>query len=270
MAKISGPSNPVIKIVKHYNFLALYLVLAICICSCSSYRQNILFRTSPENYQLKSAVVEVEANYVIQKNDFIKVQVFTNKGERIVDPNQELNQNPQIRNTIEPEYLVQNDGLVNLPIVGTVNLAGQTLFEAGKFLEEKYNYYYKDAYVLVNFSNKRVIVLGAPGGQVIPLAHENMNLLEVLALAGGLDNNAKAENIRLIRGDINNPEIFVIDLTTFEGMKSHNLKVLPGDIIYIEPVRRVLTETVRDIAPVLSIVTSLLTLIIVLQQLQSQ
>lgn len=248
-------------------YTIVLIFAALLICSCNAYRQNILFRTEPDTYQLKSAVVEAEANYVIQKNDYLKVQVFTNKGERIIDPNHELIQNPQIRNVIDPEYLVQNDGLVNLPIIGSVNLAGLTRYQAGKFLEEKYNIYYKDAYVLVNFSNKRVIVLGAPGGQVIPLVNENMDLIEVLALAGGLDNTAKAGNIRLIRGDINNPEVYVIDLTTFKGMKNHNLKVFSGDIIYIEPVRRVITESVRDIAPILSIVTSMLTLFIVLQNL---
>jgi len=252
--------------VKHINNL-IFIILTLHICSCNAYRQNILFRTDADTYRLKSAVIEAESNYLIQKNDYLRVQVFTNKGERIIDPNNELVQNVQIRNIIEPEYLVQNNGLVNLPIVGAVNIEGLSLYQAGKYLEEQYNSYYKDAFVIVNFSNKRVIVLGAPGGQVIPLLNENMNLIEILALAGGLDNTAKAGNIRLIRGDINNPEIYVINLTTFKGMKNHNLKVLPGDIIYVEPVRRVLTESVRDIAPVFSVVTSMLTLFIVLQQL---
>jgi polysaccharide export outer membrane protein len=253
--------------VKHINSSFPYIIFSLILCSCNTYRQNILFRTDAEPYQLKSAALETENNYVIQNNDYLKVKVYTNKGEQIIDPNQELMQSGQVRNIIDPEYLVQNEGFVNLPIIGSVKLAGLTLFQAGKFLEEKYNLYYKDAYVLVNFSNKRVIVLGATGGQVIPLLNENMDLIEVLALAGGLDNTAKAGNIRLIRGDINNPQIFVIDLTTIKGMRNHNLKVFPGDIIYIEPVRRVITETVRDISPILSIVTSLLTLFIVLQNL---
>jgi polysaccharide biosynthesis/export protein len=251
-------------------YSACFYCLAFCFCSCNVYRQNILFRTNDYKVEegLKAAVLEAEANYVIQKNDYLSIDVFTNKGERIIDPNMELmQQGAQLRQIVKPEYLVHNDGVVNLPIVGIVKLEGKTLFQAGKFLEDLYNEYYRDAYVLINFINKRVIVLGAPGGQVIPLANENMNLVEVLALAGGVDNNAKAGNIRLIRGDLDNPRIFVIDLTTVQGIKNYNLKVEPGDIIYIEPIRRVVTEAVRDVAPILSILTSLLTLIFVVQRI---
>jgi polysaccharide export outer membrane protein len=234
------------------------------------YRQNILFQT--DNYKvddaLRAAALEAEANYVIQKNDYLSIDVYTNKGERIIDPNMELmQQGAQLRQMEKPQYLVQNDGVVNLPIVGIVRLEGKTLFQAARHLEDLYDEYYRDAYVLINFINKRVIVLGAPGGQVIPLTNENMSLVEILALAGGVDNNAKAGNIRLIRGDLNNPQVFVIDMTTVQGMKNYNLKVEPGDIIYIEPVRRVVTEAIRDVAPILSILTSLLTLILVVQRI---
>ena len=36
-------------------------------------------------------------------------------------------------------------------------------------------------------TNNRIILLGAQGGRIIPLENDNMNLLEVLALAGGVD-----------------------------------------------------------------------------------
>ncbi|CAN5394702.1 hypothetical protein BH23BAC1_BH23BAC1_14730 [soil metagenome] len=251
-------------------YYACFICFSFCLCSCNAFRQNILFRT--ENYQvderLRAAALEAEANYVIQKNDYLSIEVYTNKGERIIDPNMELmQQGAQFRQIEKPQYLVHNDGVVNLPIVGIVNIEGKTLFQAGRHLEDLYDEYYRDAYVLINFNNKRVIVLGAPGGQVIPLINENMNLVEVIALAGGVENTAKAGNIRLIRGDLNNPIVYVIDLTTVQGLKNYNLKVEPGDIIYIEPVRRVVTEAIREVAPILSILTSLLTLILVVQRI---
>lgn len=251
-------------------YYACFFCLACSFCSCKVYRQNILFQTDSYKVDdaLRAAALEAEANYVIQINDYLSIDVFTNKGERIIDPNMELmQQGAQLRQMEKPQYLVHNDGVVNLPIVGVVNLEGKTLFQAARYLEGLYDEYYRDAYVLINFINKRVIVLGAPGGQVIPLNDENMSLVEVIALAGGVENNARAGNIRLIRGDLNNPQVFVIDLTTVQGLKNYNLKVEPGDIVYIEPVRRVVTEAVRDVAPILSILTSLLTLILVVQRI---
>jgi len=95
---------------------------------------------------------------------------------------------------------------------------------------------------------------------VIPLVNENLHLVEVLALAKGLDNNAKAQNIRVLRGD----DVFVADLSTIEGYLKNNIAIEPGDIIYVEPIRKPVVEATRDYAIVISMITSLTTLILVL------
>jgi len=127
--------------------------------------------------------------------------------------------------------------------------------------------YYKDPYVVVKFKNKRVVVLGHPEGQVINLENEDMALLEVLALAGGLSDDSKAHNIRLIRGDLQDPEVQIIDLSTIEGMMKADLKVYSGDIIYIEPVVRGFSRGSRDILPLVSILASTIAIIVAIQAL---
>jgi hypothetical protein len=118
-------------------------------------------------------------------------------------------------------------------------------------------------------TNNRVIILGSPGGVVIPLANDNMNLLEVLALAGGVDGNGggggglyryggKTSNIRIIRGDLKNPQVEQIDLSTIAGMRKANLQMEPNDIIYIEPVRRHFLEGLTDAGPVIGVIGSVL------------
>ena len=219
---------------------------------------------------LSKAVNESEKNYIIQKNDFLSLDVFTNKGERIIDPNQELliaqgNQAGLQRQDFT--YLVMEDGTVKLPIIGQIKVDSLTINEAEKLLEETYDIYYKDSFVRLGFENKRVVILGATGGQVIPLLNENTSIIEALAQAGGIDIGGKAHNVRLIRGDYNNPEVFEIDLATIDGMRSSIITLKPGDVIYVEPWRRVWLEGIRDIAPVLSLVSSILTLALVLQNL---
>jgi polysaccharide export outer membrane protein len=73
-----------------------------------------------------------------------------------------------------------------------------------------------------------------------------MNLFEVIALGGGLTNTAKAYNIRIVRGDLNNPEITVVNLATVKSMKETIVNIMPYDIIYIEPVRKPVTESISD------------------------
>ncbi|UXP33640.1 polysaccharide biosynthesis/export family protein [Reichenbachiella agarivorans] len=218
---------------------------------------------------LAAAVLHAERNYVIQTDDYLSINVYTNRGERIIDPNKELQQNMTTQRRIEEDftYLVQKDGTVKLPIIGQVKIDSLTLNQAESQLEIAYNTFYKDSFVKLGYVNKRVIVLGAMGGQLIPLLNENMTLIEVLALAGGLEMGAKSQNIKVIRGTLSKPEVFQIDLSTISGMQKTMLSMEPGDIIYIEPWRRPWLESTKDIAPLLSLLSSTLALILVLQNL---
>lgn len=241
--------------------------MPIFLCSCQAYRQNILF-TTEEGFRSETArfrVREAESSYIIKPNDYLTIEVYTNKGERIIDPNFELVEE-SMRNQTQArpvaKYLIREDSMAALPVVGEIKLGGFTLPQADSLLKVAYEEFYKDPYVITQYTNKRVIVLGAMGGQVIPLTNEDMSVIEVLALAGGLSNESKGNNIRLIRGDLDNPIVQVIDLTTIQGLRNAELKVQPGDIIYIEPVRRIVSESIRDISPILSVITSLFTILV--------
>jgi len=154
-------------------------------------------------------------------------------------------------------------------MVGKKNLTGLTIDEAEKILEKDYQEHYVEPFVKLSVINRRVIVLGANGGQVIPLENENTSIVEVLALYGGLNLGSKAHNIKLIRGDLANPKVFQIDLATLHGMRSSVVAVESEDIIYVEPWRRPWLESLRDVTPILGLTTSVLTLIVVIQNLSN-
>jgi polysaccharide biosynthesis/export protein len=218
----------------------------------------------PEGTALNKEIQAAEKNYVIQINDYLSLKVYTSGGERIIDPDFKLTEEMRVQNgdAMKPviTYLVNTDGTVKLPMLGPINLKGLTLLEAEQILQKEYSKYYQDPLVILKYENKRVIVLGAPGGQVIPLLNQNVSLVEVLALAHGVNNDAKAHNIRVIRGDT----VFIADFSTFDGYRKGNMTMEPGDIVYVEPIRRPLVESVRDYGPVVTILTSLTTLIVVI------
>ncbi len=241
-----------------------FIGLILLVCACSSYKQNIMFKPSEEFVGKKSTEADgVVKNYVIQVNDYVKLEVYSNKGERIIDPEGALlndkNMAAQNQVRVQPTYLVTVDGTVKFPMIGSVALLGLTIREAEQKLQAEYDNYYKQCYVQLTFSNKRVIVLGSPGGQVVPLLNENVSLVEVIAMAKGIGLDGKSHNIRVIRGQ----DVFLIDLSTIDGITAGNMIVQPGDIIYVEPTRRPFTEGARDLAPVFSLVLSLSTLIVV-------
>jgi len=216
-----------------------------------------------DNTVISEQVKEAERNYVIQKNDYLKLDVFTNSGERIIDPELKLLKDmPTQNNTmmVDPSYLVNVLGIVKLPMVGEIMLEGLTIRKAEQLLQTEYAKFYKDPFVILEYTNKRVVVLGSPGGKVIPLVNENVTLVEIIALSTGIENDAMAHNIRVIRND----EVFVVDFSTIEGYKKGNMIMQHGDIIYIEPIRRPLAEATRDYAPLFSLMLSITTLIVVL------
>jgi polysaccharide export outer membrane protein len=246
--------------------------------------------------KLRRAVNRTASNYLIHANDLLSIQVYTNKGEKLIDPNGELlfgaaglgNKAPTTvtsaptsgrggassgASTIpnSTQYVVQADGSVYLPLVNRVFLKGLSLIQADSVLKVRYSEYYKEPFIKTAVANNRVIILGAPGGQVVTLLNDNMNLLEVLALAGGPDggttsggggsiarNGGRIDNIRIIRGDLKNPQVQFINLNTIEGMRKGNLQVEPNDIIYIQPVRRPLLDNLLDAGPALGLISTVL------------
>ena len=245
--------------------LIIYLgFLGLLLASCGSYKQNIMFST--EDYDSLKTPEWKTTKYLIEPYDQLKLHVFTGKGEILIDPNLELiDRNVQNTEELRPElyYEVRPDGTVYLPMIGEVYLRGKTIPEAEKFLENAYAEYYKDPYVKLFYLNKRVVLLGGFGSRVIPLESENMTVSEVLALSEREDTEIKAYNFRLIRDD----EVYELDFSTAEGYLNSRMRVEPGDIVYVEPVRRPFAELLRDSAPLITMLSSIATLIAVLVSL---
>ena len=213
--------------------------------------------------KLSAEARALERTYTLQPNDLIEVKVYTKNGEMIIDPEYQLskdfNNNRQNREE-DPEYLIRLDGNVLLPMVGDVNVVGLTLHEANLKLKDKYDEYFIDPYVITNYTNKRVVVMGSPGGQLLPLTNNNITVAEVIAMSGGMMENGNATSIKLIRGN----EIFLIDFSTVEGYRASNQIVQPGDIVYIEPIKRFFAGNAVEISVMLSLITTTTTLLILI------
>jgi polysaccharide export outer membrane protein len=246
-----------------FNRIFLLIITSSLLVSCGAYKQNIMFLT-PGGFtnQIETEKSRAEQNYIIQKNDLLTLQIYSNNGEKLIDPNPEMSQSQSGVNnrTNEIQYQVDLNGVTKFPLIGELRVEGLTLRQAEQMAQKEYEKFYKSPFVLLQFNNKRVIVLGDPGGQVIPLQNENVTLAEVLALAKGISSEGKAHNIRVLRGD----KVFVADFSTIDGYKTGNIIMEPGDIIYIEPVRKPIAEGFRDYSILITFLVSITTLITLL------
>jgi polysaccharide export outer membrane protein len=242
--------------------------IALLFASCNPLNPSIMFKTPKDyKYDIKSDTSELE--YKIAPNDVITFRLFTNNGFKLIDvSNENNNQFQNLNNGLN--YLVEFDGHVNLPIIGRVPVSGLTLREAEFFLEEKYADIYIDPFILLDLSNRRVTVFPGNGGngRVITLTNNNVTLLEALAQAGGIRESGRAAKVKLIRGDLRDPEVYLIDLSTIEGISDASIILQANDIIYVEPVGVTRRQFISEISPILSLISSIITLYLVVNSLE--
>ncbi|UZR92831.1 polysaccharide biosynthesis/export family protein [Chondrinema litorale] len=136
-------------------------------------------------------------------------------------------------------FVVNDSGSINLPLVGTLNVAGLTTYEietlVNKKLKEDYLQYPS---VNVKLANFRVSVLGEvqqPGVQYV--YDKQYTLLQAISQARDLTEYGNREKVKLVRKNEVNTEIFIIDLTNPELISSDKFFLQPNDVIYIEPVK---------------------------------
>ena len=120
-------------------------------------------------------------------NDILTFDLYSNDGSRLLEITA-LSGNQLVggQRINVVRYFVEQDGMVDLPEIGRVKLAGLTMVEAQLFLEGEYAALYTNPYAVLRVTNNRVIVYPGGGGdaQVISLANQNTNVVEALALAG--------------------------------------------------------------------------------------
>ncbi len=198
-----------------------------------------MFKTK-KNYPYDDfAKISDSKEYRIGLNDILEILIVPNKGAALIEGGTNDNsggsassgfQNKAISSTVE------FDGTLKLPMLGRVQMKDLSVREAELMMEERLKQYYIDPYVTIRILNKRIIVFPGEGGsaRVLQLTNQNTSLLEAIALVGGISANGKANRIKIIRGDLKSPQVFLVDLSTIDGMKKANMTLQGNDIIYIE------------------------------------
>ncbi len=250
-----------------YIKIPIFTCLLLFLFDSCTINSNRMLRTS-KDYQfdtITSLMNDVE--YKIAMNDQLIFQLYTNNGFQLIDMFNEngTNQNRMMmgggmNGNFGINYMVRQDSLVELPIVGDVNLVGQTAREAELYLEELFSEFYVDPYVFLRVNSRRIFLFsGSTGGeaQVIPLTFNNMTLFEVLATAGGIRKDNNARKIKIIRKTKEGIKIFKVDLSTIDGIQHGNMIMQSHDIIYIQPNINIIPEIMEDINPILSFASTI-------------
>jgi polysaccharide export outer membrane protein len=133
-------------------------------------------------------------------------------------------------------YPVDDNGEIELPFIGKLQVAGKTLSEIKVDLDMTLKNYVANASITVRMVNNYVSIIGevnSPGR--FPLYKDRINVFEALSMAGDLKDYSNRQNVQLIRQSPIGPTVKEFSLTDRSILSSEFYYIMPNDIIYAQP-----------------------------------
>ncbi|WP_282124759.1 polysaccharide biosynthesis/export family protein [Algibacter mikhailovii] len=246
---------------KHIQLFTLLGVLLL-LSNCASSKKIEYFQ-EVEGLVISDSISDFAAQ--IKTGDLLYINVTATNAEAAIPFN--LYETPILSNSVANArpiaYLVDDDGRINFPVLGKLDIAGFTTKQLTKVLEDQLIEYITDPTINIRFANFRVSVLGevkTPGAY--PVSNERLSVIEAISLAGDLTIYGKRESVLLIRIEDGKKEFITLDLTNKKLFDSPYYNLKQNDVIYVPPNKTRVNSSA--IGPNTSVIISSISLLIAL------
>lgn len=222
---------------KNYNIPILILIFCM-LASCGSKKEIIYFQDEPIEDVISSQPKEL----IYKPDDMLTINVSALDPATVspfnlaivsgVSANPTSAQNGLVQQT----YLVDYDGNIEFPVLGTLKVAGLTRTQLTDMLTQKISEYANDPIVNIRLANFTITILGEvsnPG--TFTIQDERITILEAIGLADDLTIFGKRKNVLLIREVDGKKKFAKLDLTSINVVNSPVYYLQPNDVIYVEP-----------------------------------
>lgn len=224
--------------------IVLFFFIAALLGSCTSYKHVPYLQDIESVNQNIQNVPLYDAR--IMPKDLLSITVNTTD-PKAASPFNLTVQTPinaaltNITSTSTPslqQYLVNNEGQIDFPVIGRIKVGGLTKNEAEDLIREQLKPYLKETpIVTVRMANYKISVLGEvsrPGSFTV--SNEKVNVFEALAMAGDMTVYGVRTNVKLIREDADGRRsIHELDLTKSDLVLSPYYYLKQNDILYVTP-----------------------------------
>jgi polysaccharide export outer membrane protein len=163
--------------------------------------------------EVKDDRVQQISEFRLSKEDVIEVSVW---------------KEPELSRTMP----IRPDGKVTMPLIGEMQAEGLKPQELEQLVQKALASYVRDPHVTVivhDVNGARVYVTGMVGHPGSFVLRNNMNVLQALALAGGLAEFADRGGISILRADGKRLEVDYDDLVTGRS----RVALAPGDTVVV-------------------------------------
>lgn len=228
------------------NFTLFFFVVLgmILILSCAS-KKDIVYFQDTGNFE-----TQVIANTFVSKfkiDDLVSIHVSSLNPEASAPFNLFRGANEGGFRPEQVNYLVDQSGEIDFPVIGKLKISGLSPDELRLLLRERLSEYLKDPIINIRLHNFSITVLGevnSPG--TYPVDGEQITILEALGLARDLTIRGVRENVLVIR-DFNGTKVYTrVDLTSKKIVKSPVYYLTQNDVIYVEPNKSGISASALD------------------------
>lgn len=130
------------------------------------------------------------------------------------------------------------DGMISFPLIGELKVAGVTVAQLKKSLQDKLAPFVPDPEISVEVQRVNSMIVYVIGRINRPGHFElvgNMNVLQALAMAGGLTPFAKRDEIKVLRKEQDKTVeyVFDYDAVTMDENHAQNIPLRRGDVVVV-------------------------------------
>jgi polysaccharide export outer membrane protein len=261
------------------NAKAWLYVSLICVATlnaCTTAKKLKYFQDLPENSQLKEVGQSQFTEPVIQADDILSITVNTTEPEagQVINARNGVNLAAGINSATGivgtgAGYLVDKDGIIEVPILGKVQVGGLTTSAAREVIRTAAKKNFKDPIVDVRFSNFKITVLGEvnhPATYLLP--NERITLLDAIGYAGDMTIYGKRNTVLIMRKSTDGKNYAVtVDMTKKDVINSPNFYLKQNDVVYVEPRRgKQDSNTENTVLKYITVAATVLTAIVLLHR----
>ena len=220
---------------KRLKELFYYVLAALMFTSCQSYKK-VPYLQDAEVVLYNTQDAELYDAKIMPK-DLLTIVVSCTSPE-LAAPFNNATLSYTTTQPVLQQYLVDNDGNINFPVLGELHVGGLTKKATEQMIVEKLKPYITESpIVTVRMVNYKISVIGEvarPG--TFTISNEKVNVLEALAMAGDMTVYGLRDDVKLIRENANGKqEIIPLDLNKAETILSPYYYLQQNDIIYVTP-----------------------------------
>lgn len=223
----------------------LLLLVPLFLSACTSYKKSLYLRHDEvlEMVPQKGKLYE----YRIMPKDELTILVSTSAPEasapfyRKIGQTKDqpaMNQNTNDAKLLE--YLVDNNGCIDFPVLGMIKVVGLTNRECEEVLRQKLRHYLnEDPNVTVRTSNFKISVLGEVGRPgTYTISDEKVTIFQALAEAGDMTLFSVRNDVQLLREDsVGKRRVIHLDLTAADISLSPYYYLQQNDVVYVKPTK---------------------------------